>query len=297
MNGNNLNTNFEDLFRDFSEEPSSNCWDAISQKLDVVMPSAGSSAAAQSAEGFSKFIASTIGKTVAIFSGVSLVGVALYAVLNSTSSEKVEIKGFPVSQQTQNMAVVDEKPKMTPVADKIVENAQDIPSTQVESLPQNNINVVAPFVVENQKETKINQEPKRTEEVSVKVDQSPVTIKEETTPEVEKEEVVDNPTVAPVISPVAPVVKKTSSLNLVFPNVFTPNGDGFNDMFVILNLETLSNNRLVVIDANGLKVFEANNYQNNWDASNAPDGAYYYVFETKVDGVAQAFYGTLQIIR
>lgn len=297
MNGNNLNTNFEDLFRDFSEEPSSNCWDAISHKLDVVMPVAGSSAAAQSAGGFSKFIVSTIGKTVAVFSGVSLVGVAIYAVLNTTPTEKVETNTPNAFPQTQTTTIADEKPEVKTVSEKIVENTPNIPVTLVELLPQTNNNVVTPFIAENHKETQVSTLPKHTEEVSVKETEGPVKIKEETTPVVEAEEVVDNTMVAPVTSTNTPVVKKTSSLDLVFPNVFTPNGDGYNDLFVIKNLETFPNNRLIVVDANGLKVFETNNYQNNWDASNAPDGAYYYVFETKVEGVAQTFYGALQIIR
>lgn len=297
MNGNNLNTNFEDLFRDFSEEPSSNCWDAISHKLDVVMPNAGSSAATQSAGGFSKFIASTIVKTVAVFSGVSVAGVALYAVLNTSSPEKLEIKNTPVSPQAQTEAVSVEKPEMNPTSEKIVDNSQNSPTTQSEPLPQNTNIAITPFVAENHSHAQVYPVPTHATEVAVKAAESPVILKEETSAEVQTEEVVDNATVIPTSSPVAPVVKKTSSLDLVFPNVFTPNGDGYNDMFVIKNLETVSNNRLVVIDANGLKVFEANNYQNNWDASNAPDGAYYYVFETKVEGVAQTFYGALQIIR
>lgn len=106
--------------------------------------------------------------------------------------------------------------------------------------------------------------------------------------------VVNNPTVEPKANVVADVRTKS---NLVFPNVFTPNGDGFNDMFVIKNIDESSNNRLVIVNANGVKVFEANNYQNNWDAINVPVGAYFYVFETKVDGVSQSFYGNIQIIR
>jgi gliding motility-associated-like protein len=96
-------------------------------------------------------------------------------------------------------------------------------------------------------------------------------------------------------------IKTTESnlrqLGVEFPNVFTPNGDGFNDFFVIKNIEKISQNRLIVINANGLKVYEANNYQNNWDADNIPNGSYFYVLESKIDGTSQTFYGTIQIIR
>jgi transcriptional regulator with XRE-family HTH domain len=61
--------------------------------------------------------------------------------------------------------------------------------------------------------------------------------------------------------------------------------------------EKISQNRLIIINSNGAKVFEANNYQNNWDASNVLNGSYFYVLETKVDGKTQSYYGSIQIIR
>lgn len=295
MNGNNLNTKFEELFRDFSEEPSSNCWNAISQKLDVVMPASASATAAQSASGFSKFIASTVGKTIVAFTGVSLVGVALVAVLNTSTPEKIEKKDAQSSQIAQIKNVVTEKQESLPTSKRNIENSQNTPLAQTEILPSSNVNVVTPFVADNNKEIKVNSEPIRMDVTTPKVVESTKPIKEESTSVTE--EIVENSATPPVTSTNTPIAKKPSSLNLVFPNVFTPNGDGFNDLFEIKNLENASNNRLVVINANGLKVFEANNYQNNWDASNAPDGAYYYVFETKVEGVPQTFYGAIQILR
>jgi gliding motility-associated-like protein len=49
--------------------------------------------------------------------------------------------------------------------------------------------------------------------------------------------------------------------------VFTPNGDGFNDKFVIKNLDQYPNNRLQVFDRTGKVLFEQNNYANNWDGT------------------------------
>lgn len=62
--------------------------------------------------------------------------------------------------------------------------------------------------------------------------------------------------------------------NLFIPNVITPNSDGKNDQFVILN-----NNGTValsVFDRWGKVVYQDNAYQNNWDASNLQSGVYYY---------------------
>jgi gliding motility-associated-like protein len=65
---------------------------------------------------------------------------------------------------------------------------------------------------------------------------------------------------------------------LIFPNIFTPNGDGFNDFLVIQNGEKYDNNKIIVFNRWGKKVFEQTNYQNDWDGSNLADGTYYYIF-------------------
>jgi gliding motility-associated-like protein len=57
-------------------------------------------------------------------------------------------------------------------------------------------------------------------------------------------------------------------------NVFTPNGDGLNDYFV-LNVSCLPIN-LKVFDRWGKLVFERANYQNDWDGRNQSAGIYFY---------------------
>ena len=74
--------------------------------------------------------------------------------------------------------------------------------------------------------------------------------------------------------------------NLIFPTVITPNGDGINDRFVILNLvEGLAypNNALDIYDKWGSRVFHATNISRKdqfWDPSNGniPTGTYFYRF-------------------
>ncbi len=57
-------------------------------------------------------------------------------------------------------------------------------------------------------------------------------------------------------------------------NVFTPNGDGLNDYFV-LHVSCLPID-LKVFDRWGRVVFERANYQNDWDGKNQSAGIYYY---------------------
>lgn len=61
------------------------------------------------------------------------------------------------------------------------------------------------------------------------------------------------------------------------PNIFTPNGDGINDVFEFTNLKYYSNSRLVVYNRWGKKVYDNSDYQNNWNGDNLGDGIYYYI--------------------
>ncbi len=64
---------------------------------------------------------------------------------------------------------------------------------------------------------------------------------------------------------------------IAVPNVFTPNGDGRNDFFSILNMDEFPNSRLIVFNRWGEKVYDDSNYHNTWNGGNNPDGTYYYI--------------------
>ncbi len=59
------------------------------------------------------------------------------------------------------------------------------------------------------------------------------------------------------------------------PNVFTPNGDGKNDAFVIPNIQSRPW-RLDVYNRWGRRVYAALPYANDWRAEDVPSGVYYY---------------------
>ena len=59
------------------------------------------------------------------------------------------------------------------------------------------------------------------------------------------------------------------------PNVFTPNGDSFNERFSILNIEQHQND-LTIFNRWGMPIYSAQNYRNQWAAVDVPDGTYYY---------------------
>ena len=78
-------------------------------------------------------------------------------------------------------------------------------------------------------------------------------------------------------------------LKLIVPTGITPNGDGFNDKFVIvgLNYNDFVNN-LIVFNRWGNKVFEVENYQNDWGGTNQKgedlaEGTYFIILKVSND--------------
>ena len=67
------------------------------------------------------------------------------------------------------------------------------------------------------------------------------------------------------------------SADMIIPNIFTPNGDGKNDVFLIKGLETYPGSQLLIFNRWGNEVYKADNYLNNWDGSDLAEGTYYYI--------------------
>ncbi len=79
--------------------------------------------------------------------------------------------------------------------------------------------------------------------------------------------------------------------NVFIPNIFTPNGDGVNDVFYIRNLPAETN--VIITNRWGKEVYRSGDYQNDWTGGNSDDGIYYYVI--KAGG--QSYNGWLEIQR
>ena len=92
---------------------------------------------------------------------------------------------------------------------------------------------------------------------------------------------------------------------LQFPNVVTPNGDGHNDSFVIVNLlenDCYEHTQLFIYNRWGHVVYQAHDLrrlEDFWDPAvqNMPDGTYYYTF--RASGARGWFdrNGTIEVIR
>ncbi len=72
--------------------------------------------------------------------------------------------------------------------------------------------------------------------------------------------------------------------NLVIPSLITPNLDGVNDFFVIKGIDTFRKARLSIFNRWGARVYNADNYGNNWDGRDnkgnlLPEDTYYYILQ------------------
>ncbi|HEV7231101.1 MAG TPA: gliding motility-associated C-terminal domain-containing protein, partial [Bacteroidia bacterium] len=85
------------------------------------------------------------------------------------------------------------------------------------------------------------------------------------------------------------------------PNVFSPNNDGLNDLFMITNtgLKTLD---CVIYDRWGKKIYEFDTPSGSWDGKSSGgqrlnDGTYYYVLKIQTEaGVNKQEKGFVQLI-
>ena len=90
-----------------------------------------------------------------------------------------------------------------------------------------------------------------------------------------------------------------SGSNVFIPNLFSPNGDGTNDVFEIRGLNLFAENNLVIINRWGNEVFHGSNYQNTWTGAGLNEGTYYYLLKVKDNAGAewQVFKGYITLMR
>ncbi len=108
--------------------------------------------------------------------------------------------------------------------------------------------------------------------------------------------VTRNP-VAPFASYSNPIDYEVPGREVEIPNVFTPNGDGANDKFVIRNLEYYPGARLFIFNRWGQQLYESLDYKNDWGGEGLTAGNYFYHLFVYDQAVETEYKGTLKIIR
>ncbi|MBL7885009.1 MAG: gliding motility-associated C-terminal domain-containing protein, partial [Bacteroidia bacterium] len=91
-----------------------------------------------------------------------------------------------------------------------------------------------------------------------------------------------------------------ADFNVTVSNLMTPNGDGYNDRWIIGNLENYPDTEVMVINREGQVMYQNANYDNNWDGTNKngkklSDGTYYYIIKFKDSD--KLYKGSITVIR
>ncbi|WP_212005116.1 gliding motility-associated C-terminal domain-containing protein [Chitinophaga sp. HK235] len=95
----------------------------------------------------------------------------------------------------------------------------------------------------------------------------------------------------------AEAVIQVEGQDLSFPNVFTPNGDGKNEKFIIGGLEKYSGSAIYIYNRWGSMVYQSKDYKNDWNGSGLNEGTYYYILEVRKLQETKRFKGWVQILR
>jgi len=93
------------------------------------------------------------------------------------------------------------------------------------------------------------------------------------------------------------IVPGSIEVPLQLNNIFSPNGDGINDLWVINNIELYPENELVVLNRWGNEVYTQSTYKNTWDGSNLLEGTYLYILKVTMCGSEVVYKNYVTIVR
>ena len=274
----------KEILDNYDEQPSEELWNRLEARLDAEMPVREARRTAW------KWVAAAAG-VLAVIGGVTF-GVLRHQHHNETIAEVKGTEQTATAQtqedvvETQNVAVSQE------VESPSVVETQNVASPREEK---------SPVVVETRRGTFLQEE-----KPAVVVETSQGTSPQTETPKtkVRQEVLPPNSTLAKQLA-ADPVLRNLSEgdvewakpAHLSIPNLFTPNGDGVNDFFVIEGLEHYTSPKLVVRDKNNRVVYQSGNYQNKWDGGSCPDGIYNYEFTFTYNGIESQATGKVRIKR
>lgn len=80
-----------------------------------------------------------------------------------------------------------------------------------------------------------------------------------------------------------------TNCTIEIPNVFTPNGDGKNDLFAFKNLDHFPGSALLVYNRWGSEVLSSSDYRNDWNGAGVVDGTYFFVLKVSDGNVYKGF--------
>ena len=265
----------KDILDNYNERPSEEVWNRLSARLDAEMP-------VNNRSNLWKWVAAAAG-VLAVVGGVTF-GVLRHQhqqkdfAATTVTEQTAETQSLEGDVETQNVSSLQEEESTAVVESQKVASPQEEKSISV--VEKHN---VASLQTEKSKMPAAKETPK-------------TNVRQEVLP--------PNSTLAKQLA-ADPVLRNlsgddvewTKPVHLSIPNLFTPNGDGVNDLFVIEGLEQYASPKLVVRDKNNRVVYQSNSYQNTWDGANCPDGVYHYEFTFTYQGIENQAVGKVRIMR
>ena len=310
-----MNMDIKDIMEQMQETPSPRCWESIASQLPAAGAAAGGSAAATAAKG-----AMSAGKLAAIIGSASaVVAIVTGTTIAILSHEPANIpQSNPEPTATVLVAdntemVTDDMPDITEVvpaeapavaetpaiAPNKTEKAADQPTQNTQANPiviaanpsaamvitptQTTPTATTTSVSQNSTNGNVNASGKNTSANSDIKHDNPVSVSEQ-------EENTENDNSWEEAGYSRPIT-------IEIPNIFTPNGDGKNDKFVINGIDNCEKKALMVKDRSGKIVFQSQNYDNSWDGGNLPNGTYYYQFSYSINNINELRQGAVLIRR
>jgi gliding motility-associated-like protein len=230
-------------------------------------------------------------KAIAVSCGVAIASVTAYIVYDQVSEKQ---DNTIIAQETQTELPVEGKQKQ-------VETIEQITPTKTETkqiVLQETITKVTPITPEE--ETIINEIYTPKENTNNTITNTPTN----TPPVVTKEEIKQEKAPQETIEEIQEPINQTEEIikeDIVFdpdikiPNFISPNNDGINDYFNIHNIESYPDNELIILDSRKRKVYQARSYNNEWGASNIPQGTYFYKLLIKEGQNQKILHGVITI--
>jgi len=86
-------------------------------------------------------------------------------------------------------------------------------------------------------------------------------------------------------------------MGLQIPNVFTPNGDGVNDTFVIPQLTNYPDNEIIIFNRWGNSVYQKSGYLNDWTGEGLNEGTYFYILKVRSKDKVDVYKGYITLLR
>lgn len=92
------------------------------------------------------------------------------------------------------------------------------------------------------------------------------------------------------------IAEEDCEIILEIPNVFTPNNDGINDLFVPINSKGIVSMYTIICNRWGNKIYETDNLFIEWDGQGVTDGTYFWIVNyTDIDGTENNLHGYVTI--